>query len=116
VNFLQRFSRFFKRVPQSVAFDDEKVVRTRRDGQTESVNWVDLARVSVIATSDGPWSEDVFLVLEGTKGGCAVPQGAAGSSLLVTRLQALPGFNNQAFINAMGCASNAKFICWERAP
>ena len=115
MSLLQRLSRFFKRVPQSVSFDDEKVVRTRRNGQTESVRWADLSRVSVITTGDGPWSEDVFLVLEGTEGGCAVPQGAAGSNLLLTRLQALPGFNNQAFINAMGCASNERFICWERA-
>lgn len=111
---LRDILRSFRRIPPSVRFDDEIIVRTRTNGETETIRWSDLTRMTVVTTGDGPWTEDVFWLLEGAAGGCAIPQGAAGTDLLLPRLQALPGFDNSAFINAMGSATNAKFICWER--
>jgi len=113
---LGRIRGFFRRVPPSVRFDDEAVVRTRGDGGTETIRWLDLEKVSIVTTDEGPWGEDVYWVLEGRGGGCAVPQGAAGCDLLFERLAQLPGFNSQAVIEAMGSTDNAKFLCWERKP
>jgi hypothetical protein len=57
---------------------------------------------------------DVFWVLHGTTGGCAIPQGATGDRELLKRLQTLPGFDNAAFIEAMGSTADKKFLCWQR--
>jgi hypothetical protein len=43
-----------------------------------------------------------------------IPQAAPGASQLLERLQQLPGFNNQAVIDSMGCTDNKQFLCWER--
>ena len=71
---------------------DSEVVCDRPDGKVERVGWADLQKVEVVTTGDGPVAPDVFWVLHGTDGGCAVPQGATGDSQLLERLQALPGF------------------------
>ena len=70
---------------------DSEVVCERPDGKVERVGWADLQKVEVVTTGDGPFAPDVFWVLHGTDGGCAVPQGATGDRQLLERLQALPG-------------------------
>ena len=92
-----------------------EVACERPDGRVERVAWNDLQKVEVITTSEGPFAPDVFWVLHGTNGGCAVPQGATGEKELLERLQALPGFDNRALMEAMACTSDKSFVCWEKA-
>jgi hypothetical protein len=105
-----------KRQADRVSITPEVVTRFRPDGVQETVRWADLAEVGIITTDEGPWSEDVFWLLVGCDGksGCAVPQCAEGSKELLEVLQKLPGFDNEAVIEAMGSTSNAKFTCWKR--
>jgi len=98
-----------------VRLSDSEVSCERPDGTVERVSWADLQRVEVVTTDEGPFVPDVFWVLHGTDGGCAVPQGATGDSALLERLQTLPGFDNKAFIDAMTCASDRRFLCWQRS-
>jgi hypothetical protein len=110
-------SRLFPRKPRgrdTVSFDDRQIVRTLPDGRTEVVRWDDLEEVSIITTDEGPYVDDVYWLLKGTSGGCAVPSEAEGMKELLPRLQQLPGFNNKAVIEAMGSARNTTFICWRR--
>jgi hypothetical protein len=103
-------------VPESrfgVRLSDTDVCE-RPDGKVERVGWADLQKVEVVTTGDGPFAPDVFWVLHGTDGGCAVPQGATGDSQLLERLQTLPGFDNKAFLAAMASTSDRRFLCWER--
>ena len=97
-----------------VRVSDSEVVCERPDGKVERVDWADLQTVEVVTTGDGPFAPDVFWVLHGTNGGCAVPQGATGETQLMERLQALPGFDNKAFIEAMSSTSERRFLCWQR--
>jgi hypothetical protein len=106
---LEPESRFVVRV------SDTEVVCERPDGKVERVGWGDLQRVEVVTTSEGPFAPDVFWVLHGTVEGCAVPQGASGDGDLLARLQALPGFDNNAVIEAMSSTSDRRFLCWQRA-
>lgn len=99
-----------------VRLSDSEVVCERPDGRVERVGWMDLQKVEVVLTGDGPLAPDVFWVLHGAEGGCAVPQGATGDSQLLERLQALPGFDNHAFIEAMSSTSDRRFLCWQRTP
>ncbi|WP_395733822.1 hypothetical protein [Prosthecobacter sp.] len=86
----------------------------RPDGTVESVLWDDLQKVEVLTNSDGPLLPDVFWLLHGTEKGCCIPQGATGDVELLARLQKLPGFNNQAFIESMGSTQEALFVCWQK--
>src|SRR5262249_42904855 len=87
------------------------------DGGVEQVAWNDLQGVAIMTTSEGPFAEDVYFVLAGRDGtGCVVPQGAPESTALLHRLQALPGFDNEAVIQAMSCAHDATFVCWRKEP
>jgi len=86
----------------------------RPDGTVESVTWDDLQSVTVETTGDGPAGADIFWILAGTSSGCVVPQGAAGDFDLLERFQKLPGFDNNAVIEAMISADAGKFLCWKR--
>jgi len=99
-----------------VRLSEADVVCERPEGKVERVAWADLQKVEVITTSGGPFAPDVFWLLHGTDGGCAIPQGATGESLLLERLWALPGFDMRTFIEAMLCVSDKRFLCWQRTP
>jgi hypothetical protein len=96
-----------------IQIDEHGVSRKLADGKTERVAWADLQEVLILTTADGPFGEDVYIVLAGRDGsGCVVPQSAPESSQLLERLQRLPGFDNAAVIRAMGSAEDARFVCW----
>ena len=115
MSFWQRLFNRKSLLPAAVTFDAVGVTRTLPNGQTEGVTWVDLQEVTILTTDEGPFVEDTFWVLRGTVGGCLVPSLTAGMETLLPRLQALPGFDNEAVIRAMGSADNAQFTCWRRA-
>jgi len=70
----------------------------------DSIAWVDLNLVAIVTTADGPISPHVFWVLAGDKSEGAILLDAAGSDQLLPKLQALPGFDYDAFIEAMSSA------------
>jgi hypothetical protein len=101
----------------SIHIDDHGVRRELPDGKIEQVTWYGLREVVVLTTSDGPFAEDVFFVLEGPDGtGCVVPLGAPESRQLLEWLQRLSGFDNAALSRAMTSTENATFVCWRRSP
>ena len=105
--------RFFRGRRETVEIDDAGVKRVLGNGQVEAVTWDALTEVSIVTTAGGPFEEDVFFLLRAGDAGCAVPQSQATGDF-VSRLQALPGFDNQAMIDAMGTATDARFVCWTR--
>jgi hypothetical protein len=111
--------KLFGRPPKDkarVTFDAECVTRTLPDGRTETVRWRDLREVRILTTDEGPYVDDVvWLLLGGEGGGCAVPSETEGTDELLPRLQQLPGFDNEAVIQAMGSTAGAEFVCWKRA-
>jgi hypothetical protein len=97
-----------------VAVSDTQVSCTRPNGKVETLNWDDLKIVVIETTDEGPYAPDVFWYLAGEQTGCVIPHGATGDDVMEKRLQALPGFDNEAFIEAMTSTSNRKFILWQR--
>jgi len=95
--------------------DESGVKCERAGGLVEFVAWDDLQKVAIVTTDEGPFGEDVFFVLHGCEDGCVVPQSAPHSDALLERLQALPGFDNESVVQAMGCVDNHEFVCWDRA-
>lgn len=107
----------FQRKPDpamSISVTDEGITRALGNGKVESVTWDDLAEVAIMTTSAGPFEEDVYWLLIGKSGGgCAVPQSLDPQGEILKRLQTLPGFDNEAVIQAMGSVENATFVCWK---
>jgi len=99
----------------AVQIDDLGVRRALGGGKIEQVAWKDLVEVQIVTTDEGPFVDYVFYLLIGAgHTGCVVPQEDPTSGALLTRLQALPGFDNGKVIEAMGCAENARFVCWKK--
>lgn len=63
---------------------------------------------------EGPGGEDVFFMLAGPNGtGAAVPSGDPAADALLERLQLLPGFDNDRFVQALTTASDEAYVVWE---
>ena len=99
---------------ETITFNSQSVSRRRTSGETESVRWQDLQEVSIITTDQGPFVDDLFWVLIGREGGCLAPSQANGTPELVERLQQLPGFDNEAVLQAMQSTQNDKFLVWKQ--
>jgi hypothetical protein len=98
-----------------VEVGDAAIRVTSPNAEPCAVAWDELDRVEIETTNAGPFAEDVFWHLITESEHCIVPQGATGEPALLARLQALPGFNHEALVAAMGSAENQVWVCWERA-
>ena len=98
-----------------VTVTEAQVSCRRPSGLVEYVDWDDLRVVLIETTGEGPFAADVFWVLAGDRSGCIVPLGAAGEDEMVSKLQALPNFNNEAVIEAMSSTGNQRFLCWRKS-
>ncbi|MBK1884856.1 hypothetical protein JIN85_20770 [Luteolibacter pohnpeiensis] len=93
---------------------DFQVRSIRPDGTIEDISWDELAGFDIETNSLGPFAPDVFWVLHGDERGYIIPQGAKGDGALLERLQQLPGFDNEKFIDAMASTSEATFEIWRK--
>jgi len=96
-------------MPLEVTAEVVRIVHA--DGRTEEMRWADLGEVRVVTTPDGPLGEDVFFVLAAADVQLAVPQ-AMATDAFISRLQALPGFDNSALIQAMYSVTDGQFLVW----
>ena len=97
-----------------VKFNDFEIVYTRPNNQVEIVSWAELQAVIIETNSAGPIDPDYYWILVGKNKGCVVPTGVEGEEQLFERLQKLPGFDNEAVIEAMSCVEKKRFLCWKR--
>lgn len=98
-----------------VRFDDNSISSTYPDGTVQSIAWHEINCVAIETNDSGPWGADVWWLLEGVDKRCVYPQGATGDPEALDEYpKRLPEFRDRAVIEAMGCTSNARFICWER--
>ncbi len=98
----------------AIRVDDDGFQCVRESGLRDGAQWSELIRVSIRTTDQGPFDDDVFLVLETSTASWWVPQTAVGAADLLARLQQFGGFNNEVVIEAMSCTDNREFVCWER--
>ncbi len=74
-----------------------------------------LREVALFTDDSGPFTPDVWWLLDDGSGSMAViPNEAEGIAAMLALLQALPGFDNTAVINAMTCTEPARFPVWQQ--
>lgn len=99
---------------RAVSVDDTGVRRKLADGSEERVDWDDLAAVVVRVIPEGLSDEDVFLMLAAADGtGTAVPSGDPAADALIERLQTLPGFDHETFVEAMTTDADQAYVVWK---
>lgn len=100
-----------------VGFDEEEILCSYPEGAFRRLAWRDISRVDIRTTSDGPLLPDVFWGIHtgGDAAPIVFPQGATGEPELLHALQTkLPGFDNEALVQAMGSTADRSFLLWNR--
>jgi hypothetical protein len=99
-----------------VRFNEEGISAAYPDGTSQAIAWSAVERPAIETNDSGPWGADVWWLLEGEGTRCAYPQGATGDpEALAEYPKRFSGFSDTKVIEAMGCTSNARFVCWERS-
>lgn len=100
--------------PASLYVDCERINYKPFMGRRVVIPWTELQEVEIETTDKGPWLEDFFAVLRTAKRTVRIPQEIFGFEKLMGQFQQLPGFDNEAVIQAASSTVNAKFPCWKR--
>jgi hypothetical protein len=99
-----------------VQTDEHGISATYPDGTIQSIRWDAVRRVAIETNDSGPWGADVWWLIEGSQAHCTYPGGATGEIEALKALESrLAGFNDERVVQAMGCTSNKRFVCWQRA-
>lgn len=98
----------------SVSFDEQEIKLKTSTGRVLTLAWSELVGIGIETTDEGPLMPDVFWVLGAAQGSLRFPQGAQGEGELLSRLQQLPDFDNQAVIQSMISTENKFFVCWQK--
>jgi hypothetical protein len=88
---------------------DEIVCRPPEGGE-QRIRITDLGAVYVETNNSGPWSADVWWLLNDKAGltKVAFPQLASGEDEALSRLRLLPGFE----VRGMNSCGSTRFMCW----
>lgn len=101
----------------TVTFTETTITAKYSNGEKRSIEWSNLSEVGVTTTDEGPIAEDVFWGLHaGGEVRVVYPSTASGSQELLAAMQGrLPGFDNEALVNAMSSSENNHFVVWRGA-
>ena len=102
-------------VQDRLRIDDAGFEYTYRDG-TRRAEWKEISEVRIQTTDEGPFLEDVFFGIHtGSESApqVIVPHDDAVRGHLLEELQRrLPGLDDSAVVEAMGCCQRRTFVIW----
>lgn len=97
-----------------VAFDDETITSSAESRDDETVAWADLTEVVILNEDAFPVGSQYWLLAGKDGKGAAIVSEAEGMEALLAAMQErLPGFDNEAVIQAMGSLDGA-FRVWKK--
>lgn len=73
-----------------------------------------ISEIAVVTTDEGPFVDDVFVVLKGAQNEITIPQEAENFEALFDVFKKFEGFNYEEFIEAMSSTENAECVCWQK--
>jgi len=97
-------------------FDGDVSVKAP-DGAETRISLAQVGEIAVETNDSGPGGADVWWRFFDADGRaiCRFPGGATGESAALRVFQTLPGFDNDALIEAMGSTSNRRFVVYRGA-
>lgn len=99
-----------------VTCDSDIIKYSRPKHEDILIPFKQVTQISIVTTDWGPFEEDVFFtfcISERTEEEL-IPQGAKGTDALLSLISRLERYDDSKVIEAMGCTSNARFICWKK--
>ncbi|NMC07199.1 MAG: glycoside hydrolase family 92 protein [Candidatus Lokiarchaeota archaeon] len=108
--------RFGYSPPDSIARFTANGFILRDENKDIEIKYVDLVRVTIDTTDQGPWLPDCFWVLthEGGREIIIENDDPCAVILLGALQKALPGFDNDAVIKAMASTDYNSFPAWDK--
>jgi hypothetical protein len=103
-----------KAIKAKVYCDELGVKVEHPDGTIEHSKWDEIVKISFFTTDQGPFVDDVFLVLFKDEKGCLIPSESVGYNEVYEKVSKFEGFDFAKVIEAMSSASNNEFICWQK--
>jgi len=98
-----------------VTIDDTGISAAYPKGEVQRIAWPEVDQITIETNDSGPWGADVWWILAGPAQRCTYPGGATGEQEALAEFpKRFPRFSDEAVIQAMGCTSNAQFVCWRR--
>ncbi|MBB6254068.1 hypothetical protein [Nitrospirillum iridis] len=99
-----------------VSIESDLIQVTDDKGAVKSITKAELSGIVIETNDSGPAGCDVWWLLFGEeeKIACFYPQGATGENAALDYFMALPSFNHDEMIQAMGSTSNAVFPVWRK--
>jgi hypothetical protein len=98
----------------TVAFDDQAIVSSGEDRDDETIAWAELTEVVILNEDAFPVGSQYWLLAGRDGKGAAISSEAEGMQALLAAMQErLPGFDNEAVIQAMGSLDGA-FRVWKK--
>ncbi|MEQ8699674.1 MAG: hypothetical protein RLT05_24330 [Bauldia litoralis] len=98
----------------SVSVDEDRILFIRADDSEVAIAWSRLDAVSIQTTDTGPFQDDLFWLLESGGERHRIPSETPGVDDLMRAVQKLPGFDNEAIIDASTSLEPRVFECWRR--
>lgn len=106
--------RLFRRRPHRVCLTEEGIVSHHPNGTVERVAWNRLEAVALRAEDAYPVGDVYWFLIGADDTGCVFPIGAEGCDAVLEAFQSrLPGFDNEALIEAMGLLEGGRVV-WRR--
>jgi hypothetical protein len=78
------------------------------------IRMTDVIGIAIETNNSGPWGSDVVWHVSEGDFTLHFPVGATGEENILPTFQRLPGFDNQAVIEAMACTKNEIFVVYKK--
>jgi len=101
-------------VPPYVKVMNDNIIYKPMVGFRKKIPIESIQTIQIRTTDSGPLFEDFFLVIETKSKVIRIAQETEGFGELLSELQKLSDFDNEAVIKAASCVENAVFNVWQR--
>jgi|LakMenE18May11ns_1017448.scaffolds.fasta_scaffold9628537_2 hypothetical protein len=111
--FLQKRAEVRKDRWADYALDNEGFTQISGEDNGKKFLWSDVQHVGLVTTSDGPFFDDVFYIIQTENKNICLTQDQATKLSVLDYFNKLPGFRWESVIEAMGSTTEAVFHCWD---
>ncbi len=113
MNIFKRAADALSGAPPTVRVSDGMIAFADK-GRLNKISIGELTEVGILTSASGPFADDAFWMLATEKTRVLVPWAAIGAEELLAALQALPGFDHEAVVDASGSTEKAAWRAWSR--